>query len=258
MDVTPANGSADADPGADPDATKVVAERLVHAIDRLDLLDLQGGDLSEWALTEGEWIADHLPSSAIGEPAVRAYADAVVLLLSVLKRDADTGSAVSAVIATRTALVALAGIPASGVRPTAESMTVTHKVGQAIPFSISDATITVTVASIEDWVGSSYDKPRSGDRWLTVDVLVSGVTGTLDGPPSYTDFTLEDALGIVFEPVPAWREPQLPFGSDFPSISEGKSVRGWITFELPERIDSGIIRLTEVEGGAWSFAGLDR
>ncbi len=256
MDMRPTPRSTGADVATDP-AAAVVAERLVHAIDRLDLLDLQGGDLSDWTLTEGEWIADHLPASAIGEPAVRAYADAVVLLLSVLKRDADTGSAVAAVIATRTAMVALAGRRAIPGRSTIESMTVTHQVGQTIPFSISDATIDVTVASIDGWSGSSYDTPRGGHRWVTIEVLVTGVAGTLDGPPSYTDFTVADASGRVFEPEPAWREPQLPFGSDFESIREGQTVRGWITFELPSTVDVGTIQLTEVDGGAWAFAGIN-
>jgi hypothetical protein len=182
----------------------------------------------------------------------------VVLLLSVLKRDADTGSAVTAVIATRTAMAALVGNPVAPARPTAESMTVTHKVGQAIPFSIADATINVTVLTIEDWAGSAYDTPRGGHHWVTIEVVVSGVTGTLDDPPSYTDFSVADAAGVVFQPVPAWREPQLPFGSDFESIKEGQTVRGWITFELPGTVDAGTIRLTEVDGGAWSFAWLDR
>lgn len=257
MDTTPAPRSTPADLAADPDAA-AVAERLINAIDRLDLLDLQGSDLSEWALTEGEWIADHLPASAIGEPAVRAYADAVVLLLSVLKRDADTGSAVTAVIATRTAMAALAGTSATPVRPTTESISVTHKVGQAIPFSIAHATINLTVVTIEEWAGSSYDTPPSGHRWVTVEVRVSGVSGTLEGPPSYTDFSLDDPAGTVYQPVPAWREPQLPFGSDFESIREGQTVRGWITFELPMAVKAGTIRLTEVDGGAWSFTGLDR
>jgi hypothetical protein len=256
MDTRPSAGTSSADVATDP-ATAVVAERLVHAIDRLDLLDLQGSDLSDWTLTEGEWIADHLPASAIGEPAVRAYADALVLLLSVLKRDADTGSAVAAVIATRTAMVAIAGRHAGPGRSTIESMTVTHQVGQAIPFSIADATIDVTVTSIEGWSGSSYDMPRGGHRWVTVEVKVSGVAGTLDGPPSYTDFTVADAYGHMFQPEPAWREPQLPFGSDFESIAEGQTVRGWITFELPRTVDTGTIRLTEVDGGAWAFAGID-
>jgi hypothetical protein len=255
MDMRPTLGTSGAGVATDP-TTAVVAERIVHAIDRLDLLDLQGSDLSDWTLTEGEWIADHLPASGLGAPAVRAYADAVVLLLSVLKRDADTGSAVAAVIATRSAMVALAGRHAGQGRATIESMTVTHQVGQAIPFSIADATIDVTVGSIERWSGSSYDAPRDGHRWVTVEVLVTGVAGTLDGPPSYTDFTVADASGRVFEPEPAWREPQLPFGSDFESIGEGQTVRGWITFELPSTLDAGTIRLTEVDGGAWAFAGI--
>lgn len=115
-----------------------------------------------------------------------------------------------------------------------------------------ECTVDVRVIKVVKWTYDSYFiDPDRGNRFITVDVSVKGILGTCpDTEVGYLAFTLGDPEGYTYDSEPAWRDPQLPYGSDM-NMKPGRTYRGWITFQYPKTLTSGSVFFGT--DGEWRF-----
>jgi len=126
-----------------------------------------------------------------------------------------------------------------------------HKLGETVLFSNDDDSevISVDVLKVRKWTSTNmFIDPAKGNRFVTVEVLLKGVTGTTEDV-GYLDFGIADEDGYTYDPEAAWRDPQLPYAGDV-KIKPGKKVRGWVTFEVPKTLKKGTITVLDEE---WAF-----
>jgi len=98
----------------------------------------------------------------------------------------------------------------------------------------------VKVARVTTWKSDNlFVRPDAGNRFVTAQIVLKGVSGKIDYV-GYLDFVLVTRAGDRYEPEPAWRDPQLPYGGDF-TLKPGKTVRGWVTYEVPKGVKAGTI-----------------
>lgn len=116
--------------------------------------------------------------------------------------------------------------PTSTITPTAPPTPAPPvNVGQPAPGN----GYTLTVQEVQDPVPpQQYLKPKEGSRWVAYDVSITNTgTAPLDYNPFYAD--LKTADNREHNPGIGAAEPSLKSGK----LQPGETVRGWITFEIP-------------------------
>lgn len=88
--------------------------------------------------------------------------------------------------------------------------------------------VTISVNAKENYVSdSSIIQPKQGSKYFAIDVTIVNNSGKTI---SYNvlDFTLQDGQAYTYTYTPG-KDPFLNCGD----LERGRSVRGWITFEVP-------------------------
>jgi hypothetical protein len=104
----------------------------------------------------------------------------------------------------------------------------TYSVGDVIEINNQE----ITVMEFDDDVteDSSYSSPKFGYKFVAVDVKIIN-NSTYSKYVSAYDFSIKDEEGYDYEST--YKETKTPRLAG-KTISKGKSLRGWITFEVPE------------------------
>jgi hypothetical protein len=195
--------------GAD---SKAIAVHLVNAIDELQALS---GDVTEWALPEGQWAVDNIDSAHMAPPAIAAYMDAMGTLLADLQAGVDTGPAVAAILATRPALAAMAPGAVGMAPPTpapAKPVVVKGTGSQKTkPFNLAAGDFTVTISGrgngnvIVDLnlrSAPAYDGETLFNEIAYAKYKYSTVAYGLAGGSYYLDLAIDNAWVVTFTPLP--------------------------------------------------------
>lgn len=103
----------------------------------------------------------------------------------------------------------------------------TYKVGDRV--EISGAA--VTIAKVSDYAGDDFVKPKEGNVYILVEVLVENVS---QDKLTYliTDFKLKDADGYEYTNSLFAPDPKFSSGS----LAKGEKVRGNVLFEVPATV----------------------
>ncbi len=111
----------------------------------------------------------------------------------------------------------------------------TYSVGDVIEIDNQE----VTVMEFDDEVteASSYSSPKFGYKFVAVDVKIVN-NSTYGKYVSAYDFSIKDEDGYDYEST--YKETKTPRLAG-KTISKGKSLRGWITFEVPEDADELVL-----------------
>lgn len=99
---------------------------------------------------------------------------------------------------------------------------------QGDTINFSGLRITVNSTSIFE-SNSPYIKPKSGYKFLAIDVTVENVNADPSGYGNPFNFSLKDQDGYTYTDVLVGKDPSIK--SD--SIGKGEKVRGFLTFEVP-------------------------
>lgn len=85
------------------------------------------------------------------------------------------------------------------------------------------------VHSMEDPTpGGQFFKPKAGFRWIALDVTITAAQNEVAYNPFYAKLKLADNTEV--STTIGGKEPDLQSGK----LTAGDSVRGWLTFEIPE------------------------
>ena len=138
--------------------------------------------------------------------------------------------------------------------PTLPPYLLVHKEGDpAVAFTADDGACedNIRVIRVVKWTSDNqFVSPDRGNRFITAEISVTGVTGTCaDSQKGYLAFSVATSDGIVFDPEPAWREPQLPYDSDM-NLRPGRTYKGWVTFQFPKTLTHGLVYFGDSE---WTF-----
>lgn len=101
----------------------------------------------------------------------------------------------------------------------------------------------LTVKSIQDYEGTTYSQPAAGKKFVALDVLIENNSGSsIDVNP--LNFSLKDSDSYEYQPSYFAPDPLL----NLSTLENGKSVRGYIGYEVPE--DANLVELKyEVDYG---------
>jgi hypothetical protein len=113
------------------------------------------------------------------------------------------------------------------------------------PIALNGVTVTVVTADLNAKSGNAYSTPKSGDRFVTVQVLYEN-TGS--DPYDYNpfDWKLTDSAGFSYGTTYGGIGPELHFGT----IQAGERARGYMTYEVPTSATGLQLRLTSGEDTA--------
>ena len=88
--------------------------------------------------------------------------------------------------------------------------------------------VTVVTADVNAKPANEYIRPKSGNRYVTVQVLYED-TGTDQYNYSSYDWKLVDEAGFSYDTTYGGIGPELRTGS----LSAGERARGYVTYEVP-------------------------
>ena len=66
--------------------------------------------------------------------------------------------------------------------------------------------------------------------------------GSRESDVSPFRFTINDDAGYVYEIKGIYREPGLPYDN---TLKAGKKVRGWLTFQVPKTMKTGVVAFAD-------------
>jgi hypothetical protein len=120
----------------------------------------------------------------------------------------------------------------------------TRRIQAAAPESpISGTKAIVKVLAVKDNAApaTEYEKPDADKKLVAVQVIVDNRAGTEDIDVSGLNFKVKDEDGGVYDVslADSSDQPTLKSGS----VESGELVKGWITFELPNAVKAGKLRL---------------
>lgn len=127
------------------------------------------------------------------------------------------------------------------IKPPAKN--VSGQVGS--PNALNGVTVTVVSADLNASSGNQFINPKSGDRFVAVQVLYENTgTDTYDYNPF--DWKLSDSAGFSYDTTFSGIGPELHAGT----IQPGEKAQGYITYEVPTSSTGLKLKLTSGDDSA--------
>jgi hypothetical protein len=123
---------------------------------------------------------------------------------------------------------------------TAEPVAAANKLGTKVQVGTEQFITAAKTAEYKD----KYLKPAKGSKYLAVLVTVEGISSEGSSyNPLY--FTVRDAEGYEYNVSLIGKEPMLGASND---LAAGKTVKGWVTFEVPKTAEGLTLVYSPVMG----------